>query len=83
MWIYTIELQYNDRYFVLVGSPRSSMNAVEQNVSGPGQAQICWWLGCSEADLIFSKEVTQNLSIYKMHTLTYMLIPHCIYFLTK
>ena len=63
MWIYTIELQYNDRYFVLVGSPRSSMNAVEQNVSGPGQAQICWWLGCSEAALIFSEGNTKLINL--------------------
>ena len=35
----------------------SSMNAVEQNVSGLGQAQICWWLGCSQADLILSKKI--------------------------
>ena len=47
----------------------SSMNAVEQNVSGLGQAQICWWLGCSQAVLIFSKYMSKWKLIKSLRSL--------------
>ena len=58
MWIYTIELQYNDRYFVLLGSPRL-VN------------ECCWtkrfWPGTS-SDLLVAWVLTGGPHILKIHT---------------